>query len=195
MWESLIWEFRHLGVPGQKTIWMWPSWRGTKYTIRGKVVASAKSGPWWILWVRVCSWLILAPKVVQLCINHLVLVFCKSMWVVEACQFFLVPSRSSSMPFYPSKVLWVRECASTPCFFVVFYLGLTFESFKELGTCQFLVWTLYKQGVWSSSFTLKNVYTWDEPFKRLNLKQKIILCTIWNYLPPEPTYLLKWIGN
>jgi hypothetical protein len=39
-----------------------------------------------------CSWLVLAPKVLQLCINHLVLVLCKSVWVVEACQFFLVPS-------------------------------------------------------------------------------------------------------
>jgi len=34
------------GVPGQKAIWMWPPWRVTEYTIRGKVVASPKSGPW-----------------------------------------------------------------------------------------------------------------------------------------------------
>jgi hypothetical protein len=41
-----MWEFRDslLGVPGQKAIWMWPLWRGTKYTIRGKVVASPKLG-------------------------------------------------------------------------------------------------------------------------------------------------------
>jgi len=32
-----------------------------------------------------CPWLILAPKVLQLCNNHLVLVFCRSMWVVDAC--------------------------------------------------------------------------------------------------------------
>ncbi len=37
------------------------------------------------------------------------------------------------MPLYPSKVLRARERASTPCFFVVFCLGFTFESFKELG--------------------------------------------------------------
>ncbi len=36
----------HLGVQGQKTIWMWPPWRGAEYTIRGKVVASPKSEPW-----------------------------------------------------------------------------------------------------------------------------------------------------
>jgi len=61
-----------------------------------------------------CPWLVLAPKVLQLCINHLVLVLCRFMWIVEACQFFLVPSRSSNMPLYPSKVLRARECASTP---------------------------------------------------------------------------------
>jgi hypothetical protein len=42
------------------------------YTIRGKVVASPKFGLWWVLWVRVYPWLVLAPKVLQLCINQLV---------------------------------------------------------------------------------------------------------------------------
>jgi len=40
-----------LGVPEQKAIRMWVSWRGTKYTIWGKVVASPESGPWWVMWV------------------------------------------------------------------------------------------------------------------------------------------------
>jgi hypothetical protein len=80
-----------------------------------------------------CSWLVLAPKVLQLCTNHLLLVLCRPMWVSEACQFFLVPSQSSSMPFDPSKVLRARERASISYSSVVFCLGLTFESFKELG--------------------------------------------------------------
>jgi len=33
-----------------------------------------------------CSWFIQAPKVLQLCINHLVLVLCRSVWVVDACH-------------------------------------------------------------------------------------------------------------
>jgi hypothetical protein len=41
--ESQLWE-SHLGVLGQKTIWMWPSWRAEKYTIKGKVVASPSPG-------------------------------------------------------------------------------------------------------------------------------------------------------
>jgi hypothetical protein len=83
-----------------------------------------------------CPWLVLAPKVLQLCINHFVLVLCRPMWVSKACQICLVPSRSSNTPLYPFKVLWTRERASTPCSFTVFPLGLTFESFKELGACQ-----------------------------------------------------------
>jgi hypothetical protein len=55
-------QYSHMGVSRQNDIWVVP-WPGTEYTIRGKVVASPKSRPWWILWVRVCSWLILAPKV------------------------------------------------------------------------------------------------------------------------------------
>ncbi len=118
------WQFwdSHLGVPWKNAIWMWASWRGTKYTIRGKVVASPKSKLWWVLWVRIYPWLVLAPIVFQLCTNHLVLVLCKFVWVVEACQFFLVRSQSSSTPLYPFKVLRVREHASTPYSSVVFSL-------------------------------------------------------------------------
>jgi hypothetical protein len=50
-----------------------------------------------------CPWLILAPKVFQLCTNHFVLAFCRPVWVSKACQIFLVPSRSSGTPFYPFK--------------------------------------------------------------------------------------------
>jgi hypothetical protein len=54
---------------------------------KGKVVASPKSRPWWVLWVRVCLWLVLTPKVFQLCINQLVVWFCVGSceWV-SACH-------------------------------------------------------------------------------------------------------------
>jgi len=54
-------------------------------------------------------WLILAPKVFQIRTNHLVWVLCGPMWVNEACQLFLVPSRSSSTPLYPSKCCELRN--------------------------------------------------------------------------------------
>jgi hypothetical protein len=50
-----------------------------------------------------CPWLVLAPKVLQLCTNHFVWVMCRPAWVNKACQLFLVPSRSSNTPLYPSK--------------------------------------------------------------------------------------------
>jgi hypothetical protein len=80
-----------------------------------------------------CSWLVLAPKVFQLCTNNFVLVLCRPLWVSEACQFFLVPSRSSNTPLYPSKALRAREHALTHFSFIIFCLGFTFESLKELG--------------------------------------------------------------
>jgi hypothetical protein len=33
-----------------------------------------------------CPWFVLAPKMFQLCINHLVLVLCRSVWVVDVCH-------------------------------------------------------------------------------------------------------------
>jgi hypothetical protein len=50
-----------------------------------------------------CPWLVLAPRVLQLCINHFVWVVCRPVWVSEACQFFLVPSWSSNTSLYFSK--------------------------------------------------------------------------------------------
>jgi hypothetical protein len=38
------------------------------------------------LWVRVCLWLVLAPKVLQLCTNNLVLFLCRLVWIIDACH-------------------------------------------------------------------------------------------------------------
>jgi hypothetical protein len=63
-----------------------------------------------------CPWLVLAPKLFQLCTNHFVLVLCRSVWVIEACHFFLVPSRSSSTPLYPSIVTSQGACPDSLLF-------------------------------------------------------------------------------
>jgi hypothetical protein len=89
-WESQFWKFRdsNLGVQGQNDIWMLALWPCTKNTIRGKVLVSLKSGPRWILWIRVCPWLVRAPNVLQLCTNQLVVWFVQvrvSNWL--ACHF------------------------------------------------------------------------------------------------------------
>ncbi len=56
-----------------------------------------------------CSWLVLAPRVLPLCTNHFVWVVCRPVWVSEACKLFLVPSRSSNTPLYPSKCCELRS--------------------------------------------------------------------------------------
>jgi hypothetical protein len=68
-----------------------------------------KGGRWWLPpssdhgEFSVSMWLILTRKVLELCTNHFVWVVCRPVWVNEACQLFLVPSRSSNMPLYPLK--------------------------------------------------------------------------------------------
>jgi hypothetical protein len=56
-----------------------------------------------------CPWLVLAPKVFQLCTNFFMWVVCRLVWMSEACQLFLVPSRSSNTPLYPSKCCELRN--------------------------------------------------------------------------------------
>jgi hypothetical protein len=48
-------QFRdsNFGVSGKRAIWMSPRRSVVENTIWGKVVASPKSGPWWVLWSEV----------------------------------------------------------------------------------------------------------------------------------------------
>jgi len=110
-------------------------------------------------------WFVLAPKVFQLCTNHFVLALCRLVWLSKACQLFLVPSRSSSTPLYPSKVLRAKECAPTLYSFVVFCLGFTFESLKELRTHHSFTHTFlhsWEHAKWLLSFLLG-----PQPYKPL----------------------------
>jgi hypothetical protein len=86
-----------------------------------------------------CPCLILAPKVFQLCINHLVLILCRSMWVIETCQFFLVSSQSSITPLYPSKVLRTRERTPTSYSSAVFNLDSHLNP-SGVGSASFFMW-------------------------------------------------------
>jgi hypothetical protein len=78
LWDSKVARIPILGILGlsrQNDIWVLALWPGTKNIIRGKVVASPKFGPWWVFWIYVYPWLIRAPKMLQLCINQLVVWF------------------------------------------------------------------------------------------------------------------------
>jgi hypothetical protein len=75
LWPSEVPRILILGVSKQNDILIQPPRLIIDNTIRGKVMASPKSGLWWILWVYVCPWFIRAPKVFKLCTSQLVLWF------------------------------------------------------------------------------------------------------------------------
>jgi hypothetical protein len=173
--ESLLWKFRdsHLGIGGNPK---------TKCHLdvapveRHKEYYKGEGGGFPQVWAAVsfvspnCLWLVLTPKVFQLCTNHLVLVLCRSMWVSEACQFFLVPSQSSSTPLYPFLVLRAREHASTPYSSVIFCLGLTFESLKELGACQ--IWS--KEGSAQVISCKYGIGPWNKLLMKIFITIKVV---------------------
>jgi len=65
----------NLRVPRQNDISVLALWPSTKNTIKGKMMISPKFGSWWVLCVCVCSCLVCAPKMFQLCTNQLVVWF------------------------------------------------------------------------------------------------------------------------
>jgi hypothetical protein len=114
LWAPKIAKIPTVGISkflgkSQKTIWMWPSWKGAEYTIRGKVMASPKSGPWWISWIRVTrdsSWH-------QKCSNYALTTLC--WFCVGPCKWSLL--------ILPSPIL---ELQHTP---------LPLQSAESQGAC------------------------------------------------------------
>jgi len=93
-----------------KSIVVLVPWPSTKYTIRGKVVASPKYRRWWVMWVYVCMWLTRAPKCSNYALTNL-FGLCRSMWVIELLVNHPSPIRSSNMPFYPQSA---TNCGAHP---------------------------------------------------------------------------------
>jgi len=103
--KSQLARFRdsHSGILGEKSHWDVDhvEWCRIYYKGEGGGFPQVRAV---VSLVCLCGmWLVLAPRVFQLCTNHLVRVVCRPVWVSEACQLFLVPSRSSNTPLYPSK--------------------------------------------------------------------------------------------
>ncbi len=70
-WDS------HSGVPRKIAIWMQPPWRAVEYTIKGEGGGFPQVRAVVSLVCLCCPWLVLAPRVFQLCINHFVWVVCR----------------------------------------------------------------------------------------------------------------------
>jgi hypothetical protein len=139
--NSQPWQFQdsHLGVPGQKTIQVPLLRSGVEYIIWGKVVASSEFGPWWVLWVWSYLWFVLASKVLQPCVNQLVCWFCAGLFEWVSClTFVLVLSWSSSMPFYPFKVLRAGSMPRALNLSDVSILRLSLSLQKGLGACHLM---------------------------------------------------------
>jgi len=123
-----------LPLEGPKTKWHLGAlpWLGIEYTIRGKVVASPKSRPWWILWVHVCMWLICAPKCSNYTLTNLLFGFCMFVWVIKV--FVNLPNPIPELQHAPLPPK-CYELGSAPWLLhlSLFIFGLIVESIKELG--------------------------------------------------------------
>jgi hypothetical protein len=104
-WESQLARFRdsHAGVPGEKSHLDVGSVERCRVYYKGEGGGFPQVQAMVSLVCSCCPWLVLTPKVFQLCTNHLVWVVCRPMWMSETYQLFLVPSQNSNTPLYPSK--------------------------------------------------------------------------------------------
>ncbi len=100
-----------------------------KIYYKGKVVASPKSRPWWILWIHVCSWFVHA-------LTNLLFRLCRFMWVIELLINLPSPHlRAIACPSTP-EVLWAKERIPTPYFSIVFTLDSRLNLSRSSGARQ-----------------------------------------------------------
>ncbi len=113
-------------------------------------------------------------------------VVCRPVWVTKACQLFLVPSRSSNPPLYPSKGCELGSVLRL-LLFRCFLLGLTFESLEELRVRQvhslipphtFLHFREYV--MWLSGFFFSHTLTTSLPwFSNFLLARNLVTPLLW----------------
>jgi hypothetical protein len=105
-------------------------------------MVSPQFGPWWVLWIHVCSWFVHAPKMFQLCTNQLVVWFVQirvNKWLVYYSSYS--PSRSFDTPLYPRSAM-SQGVYPNSLSFRCFHVGLVVESIKELGGASWMSPTL-----------------------------------------------------
>jgi hypothetical protein len=123
---------------GQNDIWVLVLWPCTKYTIRGKVVASPKFELWWVLWVHICSWFVCAPKCYKYALTNLLFGLCKFVWVIELFVNLLSPILELQHAFLPLKCY---KPGSAPQFLLSLStpLDLQLSPSRSLGVCHNMV--------------------------------------------------------
>ncbi len=131
-----------MGDSRENAIWMWALWIGTKYTIRGKVMAFPKFGRDESCESTFAHGLSQHQKCLNYAITNLLFVLCRSMWMIKCLSFLLVPSWSSNMPLYPRSAMSQGMCLDS-LLFRCFHFRFTFEFIKELGNVSFNLEWLY----------------------------------------------------
>jgi hypothetical protein len=105
LWASKVARVLILGISGLNHIWMQPPWPSIKNIVKGKVVASPKFRPWWVLWVYVCQWFIRAPKVSNYALTNLLFGLRRSIWIIDPLVTRPSPHpRALARPFYSQSV-------------------------------------------------------------------------------------------
>jgi hypothetical protein len=139
-------------------------WLIIKNIIRGKVMASPKFGPQWVLWIYVCSWFVHAPKGLQPCTNQLVFGLCRFMWIIDPLIIRSNPCLRALAHPSTFEVLWVKEHTPNAC--TIFTFKLAFESFKERGgggLCQTFLKNIWRLDIASeiklNIYIIRLIYT------------------------------------
>jgi len=104
-----------------------------------------------------CPWFVLAPKVLQLCTNHLMFGFAQVQVSSWCLSLFLVPSQSSTTPLYHQSATSQGACPDS-LLFCCFLFRLTFESIKELGAHHLLIVAKPKKSTSTKKSTKKKRY-------------------------------------
>jgi hypothetical protein len=83
--ESQFREFQdfNLGVMGQNDIWVLAPWSSIENTIRGKVVVSLESEPWWNLWSMFSRGEFVHQKCSNYALTNLLFGLYKFVWIVD----------------------------------------------------------------------------------------------------------------
>jgi len=142
LWAPKIMGVLIVGVSRQNDIWVLILWPGTKYTIRGKVMASPKSGPWWVLWICVCLQLVHVLKCFNYALTNLLFGLCRSVWVIELFVNFSNPIPELQHTPLPRSA---TSQGARPNSFSFYYslLDSQLSPSRSLGVCQ-LDFSFYK---------------------------------------------------
>jgi len=125
-------KLRDTQFSGQNDIWVQAPWPSIKNIIRGKVMASPKSGLWWVLWVRACPWLVDAPKCFNHALTNLLFNLCRFMWIIDS--FVTHCSPHPKAPAHPST-LKCYELKAYPNSFWCFHFWIHIWVFQGVWGC------------------------------------------------------------